>query len=279
MNVSKMKRRIGLACILLLFFLIELCWSLELPNPISVEVIKRDGLHSLTLVNSSAVPVTYRFDFTFVNSRLVDPDNLLFVVPAKGKVSGPKIRRVDDSKAWRWNYDSRYRIGDFRVTEINYVFTLPWIRGEAYTVNQGFNGRLSHKGRDAYGADFDLPEGTPVTAARSGLVVSLENNSNIGGPDESYREMANYVLLGHSDGTMTRYFHLSRGSVTVNIGDWVETGTVLGRSGNTGFSTAPHLHFDVVRPTRALDLQTMPFLVWSRGDAVAPKEGWTYQHP
>ena len=279
MNKPKMKRRSHPVYLLLLLFLVEFCSAVELPNPVKIEVDKKDGLHSLTLVNTSAVPISFKFSFTFVNARLVDPQAVLVVVPAKGKVSGPKIRRVDDSKSWRWDYESRYRIGDFRVKEVNYVFTLPWQRGKAYAVNQGFNGRVSHKGRDAYAADFDLPEGTLVTASRAGLVVSLESSTNAGGPDESYRDLANYVLLGHSDGTVTRYYHLSQGTVVVNVGDWVETGAVLGRSGNTGFSTAPHLHFDVVRPNRALEFETLPFLVWDRNDAVVPKEGLIYQHP
>lgn len=278
-EVSRMSvKRFGLACLVFFLLVVAVCTGVELPNPVSVEVNKRDGLHILTLVNTSPVPISYKFDFTFVNARLDGPKTLLFVVPPKGSVKGPRVRRVDDSGAWRWNYNSTYRIGDYRVKETDYVYTLPWRPGESYLVNQGFHGYLSHKGQDAYAADFDLPEGTPVTAARAGLVVSLENESNIGGPDESFREHANYVMLAHTDGTLTRYYHLARRTVAVDVGDWVEVGTVLGRSGNTGFSTAPHLHFDVCRPTATLELQTLSFRILNRGEPALPVQDMMYGH-
>lgn len=60
------------------------------------------------------------------------------------------------------------------------------------------------------------------------------------------RPRANFVCVQHSDGTYARYFHLSRNGVRVKKGDRVAAGDILGLSGNTGFSSAPHLHFDVV---------------------------------
>src|SRR5690606_38035412 len=57
--------------------------------------------------------------------------------------------------------------------------------------------------------------------------------------------VGNFVVVDHHDGTYGTYWHLLAGSVPVAVGDAVVTGQVLGRVGNTGNSSAPHLHFDV----------------------------------
>jgi murein DD-endopeptidase MepM/ murein hydrolase activator NlpD len=55
----------------------------------------------------------------------------------------------------------------------------------------------------------------------------------------------NYVFVKHTDGTMGRYFHLTRHGALVEVGDSVQQGDVIARSGNSGDSAEPHLHFDV----------------------------------
>ena len=62
----------------------------------------------------------------------------------------------------------------------------------------------------------------------------------------------------HDDGTMGVYLHLMKGSVAVREGQRVETGTRIARSGNTGNSTGPHLHF-VVQRNVGLAIESIPF--------------------
>ena len=79
--------------------------------------------------------------------------------------------------------------------------------------------------------------GTPVIASRSGTVeVVQRSNSGYG----------NMVLINHGDGYKTRYAHMTSGSITVKVGDYVEAGRTIGRVGSTGNSTGPHLHFEVI---------------------------------
>ena len=95
--------------------------------------------------------------------------------------------------------------------------------------------------------DIAMPEGTPIIAARGGLVVKTENNQAGRGSDPS----GNFVRVLHDDGTQGVYLHLKQGSVSVRDGQRVGVGSLLGLSGNTGNSSGPHLHFVVQRDTGA----------------------------
>jgi murein DD-endopeptidase MepM/ murein hydrolase activator NlpD len=83
------------------------------------------------------------------------------------------------------------------------------------------------------GVDVALPVGSLVRAAGGGTVVQTGDEPEYG----------RFVLLSHPEGYHTMYGHLSR--ITVAEGDLVSAGFVVGRSGNTGRSSAPHLHFEV----------------------------------
>lgn len=126
-----------------------------------------------------------------------------------------------------------------------YVYGLPFAKGSAVRVSQGYHGDTSHKGLSAYAIDFPLPMGTSIYAARNGIVVGVEVSNNYGGPSPQYRPYANYVVIEHDDGTMGNYYHLKQGGTTVKIGDKVTKGQLIAYSGNTGYTTAPHLHFSV----------------------------------
>ena len=103
----------------------------------------------------------------------------------------------------------------------------------------------THTDELLFAYDFLLPVGTPVLASRAGEVAVAVDSFTSGGHTVDYRAKANYVALRHAPGLYSRYYHLARASVCVRVGQHVEAGEQIGRSGNTGFSTAPHLHFDV----------------------------------
>jgi murein DD-endopeptidase MepM/ murein hydrolase activator NlpD len=85
------------------------------------------------------------------------------------------------------------------------------------------------------GVDLGVPTGTPVLASKAGVARTFRSASGYGW----------YVLLVHGDGVYTLYAHLSR--ILVSDGQVVGRGQEIGRSGSTGFSTGPHLHFEVRR--------------------------------
>ena len=65
-----------------------------------------------------------------------------------------------------------------------------------------------HVGKLRNAVDFLAPVGTPVVAAADGLVTFVEDSSSIGGPDYSYWEFSNFIVLMHSNGEFSRYDHL-----------------------------------------------------------------------
>jgi len=95
------------------------------------------------------------------------------------------------------------------------------------------------------GIDIAVPVGSSVRAAGGGVVEAAGADSDYG----------MFVLLRHRDGYETMYGHASR--VLVHEGDSVQAGQVIALSGNSGRSTAPHLHFEIRREGKSLDPLTM----------------------
>ena len=123
----------------------------------------------------------------------------------------------------------------------NYLYDLPYSKGQQYRIEQGYNGSFSHHEENAL--DFNMREGSAVRAARSGTVISVVQEFNESSWQEEYKKMANYILVYHSDGTIADYSHLQHNGAKVSVGDTVSKGQLIGLSGNTGYTRGPHLHF------------------------------------
>ena len=93
--------------------------------------------------------------------------------------------------------------------------------------------------------DFSMPEGTPVLAAREGIVVGSESRFNKSYSSPKYADRCNRIIIVHADGEESVCVHLEWHSLKVKIGEFVKTGQLLGLSGQTGYATYPHLHFGV----------------------------------
>lgn len=130
----------------------------------------------------------------------------------------------------------------------SYIYALPYPKGASHLMIQGYNSKLSHRGR--LGLDFKMKNGTHITAVRSGVVVSVEERFNKGGVNRKYLRQANQVVIRHADGSQAYYGHLAQNGVLVNVGDTVQTGQVIAKSGSTGYSALPHLHFVVRGPAQ-----------------------------
>ena len=114
----------------------------------------------------------------------------------------------------------------------------------------------------------------------AGVVIEVAYANYRGGEDAGQTGgEANFVRILHDDGSFAVYAHLERSSVRVRTGQRVERGEYIASSGNTGYSTGPHLHFAVQRNT-GLATQSMPvrFEIPGGGSA-APKRGEKLVNP
>ena len=110
------------------------------------------------------------------------------------------------------------------------------INGGRKSSNYGWRWGRLHKG-----VDWAVPVGTTVFASSAGTVIRADYNGAYG----------NCVLISHPDGRMTRYAHCSK--LLVSVGQYVEQGETIALSGNTGRSTGPHLHFEIIINGSAVD--------------------------
>lgn len=157
-----------------------------------------------------------------------------------------------------------------------YVYELPFKEGTSHKVVQGYGGMFSHKNKAAL--DFNMPEGTPVYAARDGIVYTYKDDSNEGGPFSNYEKKANYIIIKHSDGSFGCYWHLQKNGVVVKKG-FVSKGELIGYSGKTGFVLLPHLHFALKRKLN-YDMNSFVRTKFRTSNGIQLlKSGETYERP
>ncbi len=122
-------------------------------------------------------------------------------------------------------------------------YILPYPVGFSFVVGRGNCTDGSHSEDQNYAYDFDTPIGTTIISSRAGMVIAIEEMF-IDGNRTSGEE--NFVLIEHSDGTVAGYFHLTLDGVLVDVCSSVSQGDIIGMSGDTGDSSEPHLHFEVL---------------------------------
>jgi len=157
--------------------------------------------------------------------------------------------------------DNPYQCEGYKEAALS-EYVLPFPEGSTYVLYQGNCERYSHKGNSRYAYDFAMPINSDVTAARGGIVIRTDSSwpdHNRRGP-RAYRRTSNnagnLVSILHDDGTVGSYLHLMQGGVLVKVGEQVEQGQLIAKSGASGFVTGSHLHFEVERSQN--DRQSIP---------------------
>lgn len=191
------------------------------------------------------------------------------VVPAMAETRLSTLRPLSARADWGFSLRLAAIPGDpaARPEDVDYLLPL---EGEAWGFGQGWNGVFSHaEPASRYAIDLAADEGTPVLAAREGIVMQVEDNFEGAGLDrEKFGGRANLIRVLHGDGTMAVYAHLQPDSVLVRPGTRVSRGQRIAASGNTGFSSGPHLHF-VLQVNRDMQLVSIPFRMSSASGALA----------
>ena len=229
--------------------------------------------------NSELSEVTMTFDFATVNLKgdVTFPYTATF---KPGETEAFTLTPVDTNTDWTYSYTNYYKMGSSVAVPDDYVYSLPYAPGTTHKITQGYDGKFSHQGSNKYAIDWQMPEGTPVCAARGGLVVKVKDDSDRGGSSIKFDPYNNYVLIRHDDGTLGHYCHLKKGGVTVHPGDIVKTGQVIAHSGNTGFSSGAHLHFCVFMAHDGMQRESIPVKFRDdHGAAITLVEGQKYRAP
>lgn len=218
----------------------------------SFDTTTEKGQLCITAYNRREAPVSVSIDLT--NRDNVDTNRSFpfeEVVPPHSAVCLARVSRLHPDRDFDFNYATSWMVGDFQARHNpGRGYRLPWRTGERHQVIQAPGGPITtHTDRSSqYAVDFAMPVGTPILAARSGIVVNLEDSFSMGALDKVLADKANFVEILHDDGTIATYAHLAEHGVTVSLGQRVSEGEELGRSGSTGYSSGPHLHFAVWQP-------------------------------
>ena len=117
----------------------------------------------------------------------------------------------------------RQRIPSIRPVDVGWLSSRFGMRKDPFTDQQTF-----HRG-----IDFSVRLGTPVRVTGDGVVVAVQQQRGLG----------RVVKIDHGDGVMTVYAHLDK--ALVKKGSLVKRGEIIAKSGNSGRSTAPHLHYEI----------------------------------
>jgi murein DD-endopeptidase MepM/ murein hydrolase activator NlpD len=151
-------------------------------------------------------------------------------------------------------------------------YRAPFALSQSFVVAQAPPLAITHRDAGSRNAiDIAMPVGTAVHAAREGLVINVAHRYFRGGLDVAVVDEANFVQVLHDDGTTAIYAHLQMDTIRVRPGQRVERGEYIANSGNTGFSSGPHLHFVVVR-NAGFRSESVPVVFEGRGGAsVAPR--------
>ena len=174
-----------------------------------------------------------------------DADRTLLKVVAVDPFSYSEIlNQPKPADAWKFKLHWFWQQGRVDAKhDDRFIYGRPFSDTAPLRITEGPFEKRTHDGQ--FAVDFAMPEGTPVLAARGGLVVSSMRTSVMGGANSLFSDLGNFICIMHEDGTYAFYFHLQVDGVLVSPGERVEKGAKIGLSGNTGFSTGPHLHFQV----------------------------------
>jgi murein DD-endopeptidase MepM/ murein hydrolase activator NlpD len=154
------------------------------------------------------------------------------------------------------------------------TYRAPFALAQRFKVTQAPPDAVTHVDPSSRNAiDIAMPVGTAIHAAREGLVINVAARHFKSSLNPQSMDEANFVQVMHDDGTHAIYAHLQLDTVRVRVGQRIARGEYIANSGNTGFSSGPHLHF-VVLHNAGLRSESVPVTFAGPGGAsVTPRSG------
>jgi len=233
-----------------------------------------DGIE-LRARNLRDFPVTFTLRVDDGDYAVDGARNVTRTLRPRQSSSAAYLRLHDTTLNAAPNYRFSWSVGVYDANhDDDHLYALPYAPGKSFRIMQGFGSRFSHAGIEEYAIDFEMPRGSSVHAARSGVVARIEEGNSYGCFEDGCGRYANFIVILHSDGTTGEYYHLQKNGVFVEPGDSVARGQRIGRSGNTGYSMSPHLHFAVYRASNDGDTQSVPIRFQSASGIInRPRSG------
>jgi hypothetical protein len=194
-------------------------------------------------------------------------------VPPQSEMVLLEVAAADIPSGIRYEYG--YVVGEpgaqHRPTQ---PYRAPFALAQRFEVTQAPPDAITHVDPSSRNAiDISMPVGTAIHAARAGLVINVAARHFKSGLSPQNVDEANFVQIMHDDGTHAIYAHLQLDTVRVKVGQRVARGEYIASSGNTGFSSGPHLHF-VVLHNVGLRSESVPVtFAGSGGSSVTPRSG------
>ena len=154
--------------------------------------------------------------------------SMLYLTPVMAQLSDTEIRDFKNGRV---------------SSDLSPIYLLPFEKGHKAFLIQAANSKMSHA--NELSLDFKMKKGSLICASRAGIVIAVKSDSDEGGLKDQYLNAGNHIIIRHEDLSIAKYWHLEKNGALVKLGDTVIAGQTIGRSGNTGYSAFPHLHFQV----------------------------------
>ena len=220
-----------------------------------IEFVAHNGFHA---------PMELALAFDVINGvEFPHPDNSLrWVLAPKSDLTLLTLGVLGNASPPDVKYHFAYLPGDpVAQHQPGGDYRVPFSAGSYYAVTQAYPEAATHRTLDSrYALDVAMPVGTDIFAARGGIVFDVASNNFRSGLDlQRDGRSANIVRILHDDGTFAIYAHLNWNSIRVRQGDRVKAGDYIADSGNTGFSSGPHLHFAVQRNS-GMRVESLPIV-------------------
>lgn len=240
----------------LLIFILASCASLkELPKEHYYEFLynfgrdyKNDSVY-FHLKNPLKCPVNIKLVADSLNPNMEQ----LFghITLAEQQDTIVRFKYPEFNQTARSKYSVRYGDLNKKIEKNRVAFPFP--EGKEYKIIQGYNGEFTHNQISSqYAIDFSLKIGDTITSADDGYVVGVIEDYKDYGTSKKWLEndKSNYITIYHPhSGLFTQYVHLNHKGALVKLGAFVKKRQPIGICGMTGFTTVPHLHFNVKIPT------------------------------
>ncbi|MDQ7062221.1 MAG: M23 family metallopeptidase [Sulfurimonas sp.] len=225
---------------------------------VNLEVVDGGKYYDVFIENFNPYSVTVNVKGSYKNLASSHSNKEVVSIKAGEKKKYLRLSKIKGALSYSYSFSYTWVLGDIdAVHDDSFIYRFPFQKGTSVRVSQGFNGTTTHNGRSKYAIDFAMPTGTKIYAARAGVVVKIKENSNKGGYAKEFSSYGNYVTIEHEDATFATYYHLKQYGALVRVGDKVKKGALIAYSGNTGYSSGPHLHFAVFKANSATSTQTI----------------------